>query len=33
MTITVKQRTFRLTTGVPSAFDRFIPTLTQPAFD
>ena len=32
MTITVKQRTFRLTTGIPSAFDRFIPALTQPAF-
>ncbi len=32
MTITVKQRTFRLTTGLPSACDRFTPTLTQPAF-
>ncbi len=24
--------TFTLTTGLPSAFDRFTPTLTQPAF-
>lgn len=32
MTITVKQRTFRLTTGLANAFNRFISELTQPAF-